>query len=75
MTAILTGMRWNLNVVLICISLMGKYSEHFLMNLLAICTFSFEKCLIHLLLGLFVLLVVNFSRSLYILDINPLPGK
>jgi hypothetical protein len=27
--AILTGVRWNLRVVLICISLMTKYAEHF----------------------------------------------
>jgi hypothetical protein len=50
--AILTGVRWNLNVVLICISFMQRKKcrdvEHVFMYLLAICTFSFENCSIHL---------------------------
>jgi hypothetical protein len=29
MVAILTGLRWNLNVVLICISFMTRDGEHF----------------------------------------------
>jgi hypothetical protein len=53
------GVRWNLSVVLICISFMARDGEHFFLCFLAILISSFEKVLFssvaHFLIGSLIL--------------------
>jgi hypothetical protein len=77
--AILIGVRRNLRVVLICISLITKDFEHFFRCFSAIRDSSVVNSgfspIPHFLIGLFGFLDINFLSSLYILDISSLSDE
>jgi hypothetical protein len=76
LVAVLTGVKWNLSVVLICISFIARDGKHFFMCFLAIWTYTFEKVLFssvaYFFIGSLIFGEFSFLNSLYILIISPL---
>jgi hypothetical protein len=68
--------KWNLSVVLICISFMARDGEHFCICFFAIWISFFEKVLFcsvaHFFIGSLILGEFRFLSSLYIVVTSPL---
>lgn len=76
MVPILSGVRWNLSIVLVYISIMVKDAEFFfLMCLLVMCTTTLMSLFIYFNCPFFKSFILGnhlfFISSLCILDINP----
>lgn len=76
MIVILTSVGWYVSVVLICMYVVIRDTEHLLTCQLAICMLSLEKCLFHFsahfLISLYCLFVFCHSVVGVQRDINPL---
>ena len=71
--AVLIGVRWNLRIVWICISLMIKDVEHFFRSYSAIPQVRILCLALYPIFNRVIFsLASNFLSSLYILDISPL---